>query len=77
VAETMAQLLREARALQAAFPDVEAMQSVTISDQPDKATRFLRDEMLFVQSGKAGTLTVLEDEMAALEDEMAAIISSC
>jgi hypothetical protein len=28
-----AQRLREARALQAAFPDVAAMQSITISDQ--------------------------------------------
>jgi hypothetical protein len=66
VAEPTAQLLREAHALRTAFPDLEAMQSVTISDLPEVAARFLRDEMLLVRAGKSGTLNVLEDEMAAL-----------
>jgi hypothetical protein len=63
-----AKLLSEARTLQAAFPDIEAMQRVEISDLPagNESLRFLRDEMLLVRAGQAGTLTVLEDEMAAI-----------
>jgi hypothetical protein len=68
VTEIAIKLLNEARALQASYPNLAAMQRVAISDLPvgSDPLRSLWNEMLLVQAGEAGTLTVLEDEMAAL-----------
>ncbi|WP_439626139.1 hypothetical protein [Gemmata sp.] len=73
-------LLREARALRDAFPDADALRGLPVSAVPAgtapedavpcrcrAALRCLRDEMLLVRSGAAGTLVVLDDEMARVE----------
>ena len=73
-------LLNEARALRAAFPDVDAMRELLLSALPpeapdgdEEATAFraalgyLRDEMLLVRAGRADSLTVLDDEIAYTE----------
>lgn len=73
-------MLSEARAVRAAFPDVEAMQELSVSPLPPKAQNgdaaateyrpalgYLRDEMLLVRAGKANGLTVLDDEIACVE----------
>jgi hypothetical protein len=59
--------------LLAAFPNLEAMQAITISPLPAvsasflRALKILRDEMILVRAGKTGTLTVLEDEIRNAE----------
>jgi hypothetical protein len=73
-------MLREARALRAAFPDANAMGDLPVSALPPEspnegdevieyrtALRYLRDEMLLVRAGKADDLTVLDDEIACVE----------
>jgi hypothetical protein len=73
-------LLAQARLLHAAFPNADAMQSITIHALPHlgpgattedfvirRAMSYLRDEMLLVRDGKTDSLTVLADEMASLE----------
>jgi hypothetical protein len=73
-------LLDEARALRAAFPNVEAMRRLPVSSLSPVANvedvtaaeylaglRYLRDEMLVVQAGRATDLTVLDDEIACVE----------
>jgi hypothetical protein len=69
-------LLAEARAVRAAFPEVDAMREVRVSDLPGDgqeapdcpaALRYLRDEMLVVRAGQASDLTVLDDEIAGVE----------
>jgi hypothetical protein len=71
-------LLNEARALRSAFPDTDAMREMPVSDLPPDsageaaseyrtALRYLHDEMLLVRSGKADSLTVLDDEIACVE----------
>ena len=71
-------MLTEARALRAAFPDTDAMRELPVSDRPPEpegggasalraALVYLRDEMLLVRSGKARSLTVLDDEIACVE----------
>lgn len=73
-------MLREARALRAAFPHVDAMCGMTVSAVPavphganaaageyHAALRHLWDEMLVVRAGQAGGLTVLDDEIACVE----------
>lgn len=64
-----AQLLGEAGALRAAFPDPSALRAVAVSHVPPDggdallaALGYLRDEMLLVRDGTAGTLAVLDDE---------------
>jgi hypothetical protein len=70
-------MLAEARALRAAFPNVDAMRDLPVSalpptdgEQPSEcrvALGYLRDEMLLVRAGKAESLTVLDDEIAGVE----------
>ena len=72
-------MLAEARALRAAFPNMDAMHDLRVSairtspvDAGDEAglaaaLGYLRDEMLVVQAGRAADLTVLDDEMANVE----------
>lgn len=73
-------MLGEARALRAAFPDAGAMGALPVSTLPPAAAGeaagatalraalgYLRDEMLLVRAGKAGSLTVLDDEIAHAE----------
>jgi hypothetical protein len=75
------QMLGEARALRAAFPDADAMRELPVSALPRPsadegediiayraALGYLRDEMLLVRAGRAGDLTVLNDEIACVED---------
>jgi len=66
------QLLDQARALEAAFPDGVA--GLSVADLPDggppdliPALRYLRDEMLLVRAGNVTDLTVLDDEIACVE----------
>ena len=73
-----ARLVAEARALRAAYPDAAAMRTVGVSEvSPDSAgrvvavLRHLRDEMLLVRSGQAGTPVVLDDELALAERALA------
>ena len=73
------ELLAQARVLRAAYPDPAALAAVAVparlpddrcgaADRPaGRVLRYLRDEMLLVQAGRAGTLTVLDDEMANVE----------
>jgi hypothetical protein len=73
------QLLTEARSLRASFPDPVAVGSVAISPLPDgaeypalaAAMKHLRDEMLLVRAGQAGTIGVLDDEIAIVESLLA------
>ncbi len=73
------QLLGEARALRAAFPDRDAMNDVTITplaggdgfEALRSAMVYLRDEMVLVREGKSETLTVLDDEIAHTESVLA------
>jgi len=73
-------MLGEARALQAAFPNTDAMRDLPVSAVPQPSTDegetartyraalgYLRDEMLLVRAGKADSLTVLNDEIAFVE----------
>lgn len=73
-------MLGQARALRVAFPDADAMGDLRVSDLPPEspgegneasacraALGYLRDEMLLVRAGKAGHLTVLDDEIANAE----------
>jgi len=68
-------LLREARALRAAFPNVDAMR-VAVGEGAAvppggaalrAALRYLRDEMAVVRDGRADSLVVLDDEIANVE----------
>ncbi len=74
-------LLAEARAVRAAYPDGAAMRRVPASgvgptgdDEGSEALRaamrYLRDEMAVVRDGRAGTLAVLDDEVANVERRM-------
>jgi hypothetical protein len=74
VIETIATpLLNEARSLQAAFPNFEAMQAITISPLPVvsdsllRPLKILRDEMLLLRAGKTDTVLVLDDEIRNVE----------
>lgn len=73
-------MLSEARAIRAAFPNVAAMTSLPVSPLPPKAETgdavaadyraalgYLRDEMLVVRAGNARDLTALDDEIACVE----------
>lgn len=73
-------LLKEARAIRGAYPDADTMRESPLSDVPTAsfgddhgaatfwaALGYLRAEMALVRNGKAGTLTVLEDEIANVE----------
>lgn len=73
-----ARLVAEARALRAAYPDAAAMRALGVSDvspvpagRVGAALRHLRDEMLLVRSGQAGTAAVLDDELALAERALA------
>jgi hypothetical protein len=73
------ELLGQARALRAAFPDVAAMGALPVATLPAglpaadpaaglrAALGYLRDEMLLVRSGGADDLVVLDDEIAHAE----------
>jgi hypothetical protein len=77
--------LAQARALRAAFPDPAAMAQVAVGDGWPKppggdglsgvwaALRYLRDEMVLVRDGRAGTLAVLDDEIAHVEHQLARV----
>jgi hypothetical protein len=74
------QLLDEAEALRVAFPDVAALKALPVGPRVGAgegygplraALGYLHDEMLVVQGGTAGTLAVLDDEMAHVEDLLA------
>ena len=73
-------LLKEAKAVQAAYPDSVAMQDVLLGERPDAqagdtvdAARcravlgFVWDEATRVRDGKAQTLELLNDEIAYAE----------
>jgi hypothetical protein len=74
-------LLAEARALRAAFPDVEAMRRVPASEVEasvvvetlSAALRYLRAEVALVRSGEADCLTVLDDEIENVRRALAAV----
>jgi hypothetical protein len=75
--EACEQLLTQARAMLAAYPDAAAM---PISPPPADGTawpvlatalRRLRDEMVLVRAGTAGGVVVLADEIACVERELA------
>lgn len=74
------QLLDEAEALRQAFPDAAALRDLPVGPRVGPgdgsgplraALGYLRDEMLVVRGGRAGTLAVLDDEMAHVEDLLA------
>lgn len=73
-------LLIEARAIRAAYPDLNAMGALRVSDVRmesfggDKGSEtfwvalgHLREEMVLVGKGKSDTLAVLDDEIANVE----------
>jgi hypothetical protein len=75
-------MLDEARALRRAFPDAAALRGVTVSplaaapaggEALGAALRYLWDEMVLVRDGKAGTLAVLDDEIAHAERLLAGL----
>jgi hypothetical protein len=74
-----AQLLAQARAVRAAYPDAAAMRAVLLSPRPDgggrpqllTALRSLWDEVVLVRDGKADGVGVLTDEIACVERELA------
>jgi hypothetical protein len=73
------QLLTQARALLAAYPDAAALLGLPVRPLPggDQGSAFraplrhLRDEMVLVQEGKVGGVGVLADEIACVERELA------
>jgi len=72
-------MLADARALRAAFPDEAALRGVEIGPAPTggeppelaAAMKYLWDEMGLVRAGRAGTLAVLDDEIAHVESLLA------
>jgi hypothetical protein len=73
------QLLREARAMVAAYPSPTAPAVEPIRPLPDdaggeqalaRALANLRDEMALVRAGTAGGVVVLADEIACVEREL-------
>ena len=73
-------LLKEARAIRAAYPDLVAMRQVPLGERPDfqvgdavkvaqcrAVLGFVWDEATRVREGKAGTLELLDDEIAYAE----------
>jgi hypothetical protein len=71
------QILTQARAMLAAYPDAVAMPiSPPLADGTAwptmaAALRRLRDEMVLVRTGTAGGVVVLADEIACVERELA------
>lgn len=72
-------MLADARAIRAVYPDEAAMRGVDIGPAPAggepptlaAAMKYLWDEMGLVRAGRAGTLAVLDDEIANVESLLA------
>jgi hypothetical protein len=73
------QLLVQARAILAAYPDAAALQGLPVHPLSADGTgwpalaaalRYLRQEMLLVRAGQAGGVGVLADEIAFTERQL-------